>query len=67
MEQATSARGSAGSDFQESDAAAKLELTDSTTANISRAEPALGTLIVCIIQVVASAEIRRFIRRILAI
>src|SRR5205814_1387921 len=50
-ESATSARGSAELDFQESDETAKLELTYSTTASISRAGPALGTLIVCIIQV----------------
>jgi hypothetical protein len=35
-EQATSARGSAGSDSQEGDEAAKIELTYSTTVSISR-------------------------------
>jgi len=41
---------SAGSDFHESDEAAKIELTYSTMASISRVAPALDTLIVCIIQ-----------------
>ncbi len=40
-----------GANSQESDEAAKLELTYSTTASISRAEQPLDTLIVCIIQV----------------
>ena len=49
--QATSARGSAASNFQEGDAAATIELTYSTTASISRVGPALETLIVRIILV----------------
>jgi hypothetical protein len=38
--------------FRRGDEVAKIDLTYSTTASISRAGPVLGTLIVCIIQVV---------------
>ena len=47
----TSARGLTRTDSQEGDAIAKTELTYSTTGGTSRAKPALGTLIVCIVQV----------------
>jgi len=43
----------ARTDSQEGDATAKTELTYSTTGGTRRAKPALGTLIVCIIQVEA--------------
>jgi hypothetical protein len=50
MEQVTSAHGLAGTDSREGDETAKTDLTYSTTGGISRAEPALAALIVCIIQ-----------------
>jgi hypothetical protein len=52
--QAASARDLAGKDFREDDEAAKIELTHSTTSGINRVDPALGTLVVCIIQVTTS-------------
>jgi hypothetical protein len=47
----------AGVSFQEADEAAKIELTYSTTASISRMGQPLETLIVCIIQVKLKAEL----------
>jgi len=51
MEQATSARGLPGSDSRREGRQQKIDLNHSTTSGISRAGPALKTLIVCIIQV----------------
>jgi hypothetical protein len=51
-----STRGSAGSNSQEADEAAEIELTYSTTAIISRAGTPPGTLIVGIIQVTDKEE-----------
>src|SRR5260370_22560440 len=48
----TSGAGLAGSDFQEDEETPKSEPTYSTTSGISRAGPALGALVVCIIQVI---------------
>src|ERR1700680_80869 len=61
-EQATSARGSAGPDFQEGDEAERIELTYSTTASISQAGPAPATLIGGIIQVIPNiGQTRAFV------
>ncbi|MGD1096280.1 MAG: hypothetical protein ABSB35_30345, partial [Bryobacteraceae bacterium] len=46
----------AGSDSQENDEEAKTEPTYSTTSGISRARPALGALVVRIIQVKLAKE-----------
>jgi len=52
MEQANSARGLPGSDSRREGKQQKIDLNHSTTSGISRAGPALKTLIVCIIQVI---------------
>src|SRR5271157_2088481 len=51
MEHATSARGLPGTDYQWEVRQQKIDLNYSTTRGISRAGPALKTLIVCINQV----------------
>jgi hypothetical protein len=47
----------AETDFREGDAETKTGLTYSTTDGISRARPALGALVVCIIQVTPVANV----------
>src|SRR5579864_9530562 len=53
MAHATSAREWRGTDYQGEVRQHKIDLNHSTTSGISRAGPALKTLIVCIIQVKA--------------
>jgi biopolymer transport protein ExbD len=53
-----SARGLARTESQEGEATTKNDLTYSTTKGTSRAKPALGTLIVCMIQVYLKADSR---------
>jgi hypothetical protein len=53
--QVTSARDLAGRNFREDDEAAKIQLTYSTRSDINRVRLALGTLVVCIIQVCSEA------------
>ena len=65
MEQANSARGLPGSDSRREGKQQKIDLNHSTTSGISRAGPALKTLIVCIIQVIrvgdAAAEMAQVV------
>lgn len=54
----TLAQGMAGTGSREGDEATRIELTYSTTGGISRAKRALGTLVVCIIQVARHRPLR---------